>query len=288
MKPRTKDSKKYMKLSPYIKDRQTIAVTDIHVEVRDYLVPLSDVERSRRYRRKQHPLKVGCSHHRLRQFEFSDGKTIKMCPDCDTYDARRHRALCKGEPLKDCTVTTKKVVGRTPEKKWDARPATQGMVHIVTRNHDDVMMTETYNDFTHRIKSLTYKKKEEGEHKQQPQTSQPLPVIREEAQRKVTPSQPIIKVDVEWVVVPLPCTEIVKDIPDWTAFYVAMRRWWSFWCVYNEPEHHTPEYTAPHQRSMMEFGDTTLGKTRGKLHTIGGRWCKCSECREQRRTRYEL
>jgi hypothetical protein len=90
-------------------------VTEIDVEVRDYLVPLTDVQRSRRYRRNQSCLKAGCFHPRLRQCTLSDVKTdaltgitttktitIKMCPDCTTFDARRHSALCNGQPLTTC------------------------------------------------------------------------------------------------------------------------------------------------------------------------------------------
>jgi hypothetical protein len=98
--------------------------------------------------------------------------------------------------------------------------------------------------------------------------------------------------DVDYVVVPLPRTRMVKDIPDWTRFYVALKQWWSLDCVYNEPACHIPKRTTGHDSNTTTskpacmwpgFREKTFAKTRGKLHTIGGRWCKCSECRLHRR-----
>jgi hypothetical protein len=34
-----------------------------------------------------------CTHPRLKTFTFSDGKTIQCCPDCSTFDKKRHEVL---------------------------------------------------------------------------------------------------------------------------------------------------------------------------------------------------
>ncbi len=36
---------------------------------------------------------ANCEHPKLKQFTFSDGATIKMCPDCTFYDNERQRIL---------------------------------------------------------------------------------------------------------------------------------------------------------------------------------------------------
>jgi hypothetical protein len=38
------------------------------------------------------------SHPRLKSFTFSDGSTIKMCPDCTTFDAKRRKAMWDKSP----------------------------------------------------------------------------------------------------------------------------------------------------------------------------------------------
>jgi hypothetical protein len=47
----------------------------------------------------------GCEHPLLKQFTFSDGQTIKMCPDCPRFDEHR-RAVLAGKPYE----TVEKVV----------------------------------------------------------------------------------------------------------------------------------------------------------------------------------
>ena len=36
-----------------------------------------------------------CSHPHLKQFTFTDGQTIKTCPDCNEFDGKRRRVLMK-------------------------------------------------------------------------------------------------------------------------------------------------------------------------------------------------
>jgi hypothetical protein len=309
---------------------QRNTVTDSDVEVRDYLAPLSDAERARRYRRKQHALKVGCEHPRLRQFTFLDGKTIKMCPDCATFDARRHRALCNGQALKTCTtiespisnddfarVNRDKFISfdgkyegpisniddRPLKLRFNKTPNIRGMAHIISWQPDDVVLEE-FCYFQQRIERLTYKENPEQSYdlrtgelflrKPRPKAPKPIPVVREEAQRKVKPAQQVVKAAVEWVVVPLSCTRVVKDIPDYVTL-LDHHRLTSLW----EGARHTPERTTgsdlrstPSGPACMwlwsGFRDKTLAKKIGTLHTIGGRWCKCSECCEQRRTQVQL
>ena len=260
---------------------QRNTVTKPDVEVRDYLAPLSDVQRARRYRRKQQALKVGCSHDRLRQFIFSDGKTIKMCPDCDTFNAKRHRVLCKGQALKDCAATTKAVKTLNPihVKKRDRPQHYMGMAHIVSSSKH-ILTYRWVVDVTvvpNRMRR-----------KQTPAGICALP--------KVVPQPIKPSVAYEYtVVVPLACTRVVKDIPDWNKFYTTLVDHHRLACLY-EGDYHIPERTAPFQVPPTTSGpacmwlwpgfvDKTKRKTVSKRHTIGGRWCKCSECREQRRKR---
>ena len=182
--------------------RKTVTETD--VEVRDYLVPLSVAERVKKFRRKQHALNVGCWHPRLKQFAFAEGKaldgsiikrkTIKMCPDCTTFDAGRHRALCFGQALKTCTTigtpisneefarinrnrflsfdgkyegpTTKRTDTPSSLSGWDRKklnPAVMmrwmfsGMSHLVSERHDEVMIIEERCYFLQRLETLSYK-----------------------------------------------------------------------------------------------------------------------------------
>jgi hypothetical protein len=249
---------------------------------------------------------IGCAHPRLRSFTFADGQTIKMCADCTTFDSKRHRSLCKGEALKDCTATTKPIIRRNYEKKRDGPPSTCGMAHIIGRQRDEFRTTDSLSDCFGRMKImvLTYKEEREqsedlrtGElflRKPQPKAPASIPVIRVVAERTVKLTQYVVKEEPDWVVASLPCTKIVKEIADWNKFYTSLRRWWSFWCVYTEPDRHIPERTTGSdvRPTIFEpactwpgFRDKTLGKTRGILHTIGGRLCKCSECSEQRRNR---
>ena len=312
-------------------------VTDLDVEVRDYLVPRTPAQRAKTYRRKKHALQVGCSHPRLRQFTFSDAKTVNMCPDCDTFDAKRHRALCLGQALKTCTTIDEplpnevfeliyrdKFLGfdgkyegpisyiddRPLKLTFNKTPATWGMAHISGRQRDENVLTEQFCYFQQRIEHLTYKEEPEqscdlrtGElilRAPKPKAPKPIPVIREEAQRKTMPAQQVVKADVEWVVVPLQCTRVIKDIPDWNRFYVNLRDHHLLTCVYEDAQlertRHIPKKTTGSDlRPMISrpacmwlwpgFRDKTLTKTRGKLHTIGGRWCKCIGCSEQRRNR---
>lgn len=37
-----------------------------------------------------------CFHDRLREFKFSDGALIKMCPDCTAFDTKRNEVLRRG------------------------------------------------------------------------------------------------------------------------------------------------------------------------------------------------
>jgi hypothetical protein len=81
------------------------AVTEIDVEVRDYLVPLSTAERARRYRKCKQASKTStrCAHPNLKSFTFADvttkdgttipGQTIKMCSDCTEFDGDRQLVL---------------------------------------------------------------------------------------------------------------------------------------------------------------------------------------------------
>jgi hypothetical protein len=39
----------------------------------------------------------GCQHPRLRSFTFSDGQTIKLCPDCTKFDGKRYSVLNNGK-----------------------------------------------------------------------------------------------------------------------------------------------------------------------------------------------
>jgi hypothetical protein len=39
-----------------------------------------------------------CSHPLLKQFTFADGQTIKMCPDCTTFDTKRRKAMWDKSP----------------------------------------------------------------------------------------------------------------------------------------------------------------------------------------------
>lgn len=75
-------------------------VTDLDVEIRDYLVPLKDAERARRYRARKRASKTpkGCTHPLLKQFTFTDGQTIKMCPDCTLFDNKRWKTIGTTSP----------------------------------------------------------------------------------------------------------------------------------------------------------------------------------------------
>jgi hypothetical protein len=77
-------------------------VTELDVEVRDYLVPLTVAERARRYRKRKRASKTikGCAHARLKRFTFSDDTTIKMCPDCTRFDEKRQATLRAGTCVK--------------------------------------------------------------------------------------------------------------------------------------------------------------------------------------------
>jgi hypothetical protein len=37
-----------------------------------------------------------CTHLNLKEFAFSDGQIIRMCPDCTEFDAARRDVLCGG------------------------------------------------------------------------------------------------------------------------------------------------------------------------------------------------
>jgi hypothetical protein len=36
---------------------------------------------------------MNCAHPKLKAFTFSDGQTIKMCPDCTKFDEHRRNVL---------------------------------------------------------------------------------------------------------------------------------------------------------------------------------------------------
>lgn len=233
-------------------------VTETVVEVRDYLVPLTVNERVSKHRRKQRAIRDGCWHPRLKQFTFAEGKaldgyiikpkTIKMCPDCTTFDARRHSALCNGQALKTCTtigtpLTDKAFTSIHRDKsisfdgkyegpfsnidyrplklKFNETPKQQGMAHIISRQRDEMVLTEEFCYFMQRIERLLYEDVRESaptynkmgrwvvrgqdqERKPTPQAPKQIPVIREVAEREATPVQYVAKVEHEWVVVPLP------------------------------------------------------------------------------------
>jgi hypothetical protein len=186
-------------------------VTEPDVKVRDYLVPLTVNERVSKYRRKQRALRDGCSHPRLRQFTFADqyadscnpikGKTIKMCPDRTTFDARRHRVLCFGEAL--IVAASPVTVSKTPDKKKDKSPCYQGMAHIVSSS----LSILTYPSFVDVTIVPNY-----YDRKRNKRT--PIGIC---AAPKVDP-QPIklsLEQAIDWVVVPISCTKIVGPLPQW-------------------------------------------------------------------------
>ena len=139
-------------------------VTEPDVKVRDYLaesLPRTVNERVSKHRLKQRALRDGCSHPRLKQFTFTEGKaldgsiikskTIKMCPDCTTFDARRHSALCKGQALKTCTTIESPIINeefarvhRDKSLSFDGKyegPTSDGGRDVEERGDDYVYLT---------------------------------------------------------------------------------------------------------------------------------------------------
>lgn len=64
--------------------------------------------------------KVICFHRNLRSFTFSTGETVKMCPDCDTFDARRTGILTTVPKLADATM-------QHTVQRWEERLEAKGL-----------------------------------------------------------------------------------------------------------------------------------------------------------------
>jgi hypothetical protein len=90
-----------------------------------------------------------------------------------------------------------------------------------------------------------------------------------------------VKVTVEpdlaqFVVVPFQTTRLVEAFPKWNV----IRDWVRLGCVYGFNIYNHSKITGIKPKGGPR---TTVGKIRGKLHDIGGRWCKCAECLATRR-----
>jgi hypothetical protein len=251
--------------------RQTVTGAD--VKVRDYLaesLPRTVNERVSKHRLKQRALRDGCSHPRLKQFTFADqyadscnpikGKTIKMCPDCTTFDAKRHRALCNGEALRVTATTT--TVSTKYEHKKDKPSYYQGMAHIVSSSRS-ILSYPWFVDVT--IVPNYYNRKRL---KRTPKGICAAP--------KVDP-QPIktsLEQAVDWVVVPHAITKIVGPLPWW-----EVRRRESdhrqLGCVYKDARHIPTRSTGQDLKPVIagpacmwlwpEFVDRTLDQKRERL-----------------------
>jgi len=230
-----------------------------------------------------------CDHLHLRLFTFTNGRTIEMCPDCTTFDAKRHRALCKGEALKDCCTTTKKATKTLRRKKWDRqvfdltkmrRWKFSGMSHFTGRSHEDLRFegVDVTTPWTPKV----------------PKWAEKEPTYCNMRRFLVAPSvalQPIKpSVVYEYTLVPL--NRAVKSIDDCIQVYEFVRRK----SLYLLVDRHTPQRSTgsdltsnPSGPACMwlwpGFRDRTMGKTIGKLHNIDGRWCQCAECLATRKNR---
>jgi hypothetical protein len=111
--------------------------------------------------------KRGCTHPNLKQFTFSDGYTIKKCPDCTRFDTGRSRALNYGEVRSrgyQVTGTGPGLVQRNPVAddltEWTVVPIASPTLVTILPEWKEQLTERDYDRLAHEFK--VYKKLKKG------------------------------------------------------------------------------------------------------------------------------
>jgi hypothetical protein len=256
------------------------AVTEFDVEVRDYLVPLNDKERAKRYRdrRKQANKKVLVSlptGHKEKTFTFNDGTVWRACSNDGCMWGKGSKTHC----------TTKEPSASTPVHEVDAVAFRSSHYYKAAATYK-VPAQMPWKPYPLRLPKVTPWSfgshfvdavSDSGHVFKTPPTESTF-----ETWKIGNPRGKQVKVNTNhknFVVVPV----MSKTWNNQQFYLMLIERMDCRACPITDPCLRPGGSVQDVNRVMGTFPDKKLGKTRGKLHNIGGRWCKCEKCLAKRK-----